>query len=279
MNHSHANRFQDFFEEHQYTSLKNYLYNYQLRKLAVEKNLKNENAELILEVGSGISPVMMKSDNIVYSDLSFSAIQLLKHSYGKGYYIVADGMSLPFKPGVFSHAVSSEVLEHLRDDKPAIKEIARVLKPSGRFIVTFPHRKFYFAIDDRFVGHFRRYEINEMTVRLNDAGFKPVYVQKVLGPLEKVTMCFAVFCFSIVQKFKAQNVKMSGNSLITTLFASIFKWANLYYAIFVWLDARIMPRSVSTVLLINSILSEKPDEKVDGYQCDTLSKNVNKLLT
>jgi len=261
MNHSHANRFQDFFKENQYTTLKNYLYNYQLRKRAVEKNLKNENVELILEVGSGISPVIMKFRNIVYSDLSFSAVQFLKHSYGKGYYVVADGMSLPFKTGVFSHAVSSEVLEHLRDDRLAIKEIARVLKPLGRLIVTFPHRKFYFAIDDRFVGHFRRYEINEMKERLKGAGFRPVSVQKILGPLEKVTMCFAVLCFSIFQKLKPQNVKVPRKSLIATLFTSIFKWANLYYAIFVWLDARIMPRALSTVLLINSILSKGQNNK------------------
>jgi hypothetical protein len=71
MNHYHINRFQDFFKENKYTTLKNYLYNYHLRKLAVEKNLQNENTELILEVGSGISPVMMKSRDIIYSYLSF----------------------------------------------------------------------------------------------------------------------------------------------------------------------------------------------------------------
>jgi len=54
MNHSNANRFQDFFEESKYTLLKNYLYNYRLRKMAVEKSLQNENIKLILEVGSGI---------------------------------------------------------------------------------------------------------------------------------------------------------------------------------------------------------------------------------
>ena len=257
MNHYHANRFQGFFKENKYTTLKNYLYNYQLRKMAVEKNLQSENAELILEVGSGISPVMMKSRDIIYSDLSFSAIQLLKHSYGKGYYVVADGMRLPFKTGVFSHAISSEVLEHLPDDRQAIKEIARVMKPSGHFIVTFPHRKFYFAIDDRFVGHFRRYETNEMIDRLKDAGFRPMTIQKVLGPLDKVTMCFAVLCFSIIQKLKPQKVKVPRKSLIANLFSSIFKWGNRYYAILAWLDARIMPRSLSTILLINSILSDK----------------------
>lgn len=261
MNHSHANRFQDFFEENQYTTFKNYLYNYHLRKMAVEKNLKSENTELILEVGSGISPVMMKSRNIIYSDLSFSAIQFLKHLYGKGYYVVADGISLPFKSGSFSHTICSEVLEHLSDDRRAIKEIARVMKPSGHFIVTFPHRKFYFAIDDRFVGHFRRYEINEMMDLLKDAGFRPITIQKVLGPLEKTTMCFAVLCFSIIQKVRSEKVKVPRNLVIVNIFSSIFKWANLYYAIIAWIDAQIMPRALSTVLLINSILSDKLEDK------------------
>jgi len=258
MNQNHANRFQDFFKEKQYTTLKNYLYNYQLRKFAVEKHLQSKNIDIILEVGSGISPVMMKSEDIIYSDMSLSAIQLLKDSFGKGYYVVADGMNLPFKSGVFSHAISSEVLEHLSDDRQAIDEIARVIKPSGHFIVTFPHRKFYFAVDDRFVGHFRRYEISEMADRLKNAGFKPVAIQKVLGPLDKVTMCFAVLCFSIIQKFKPQKIKMQRTPLISNLLTSIFKWGNRYYTIFAWLDARIMPRAVSTILLINSILPEKP---------------------
>lgn len=261
MNHHNVNRFQDLFNENKYTTLKNHLYNYQLRKKAVEKNLQNENTKLILEVGSGISPVMMKSRDIIYSDLSLSAIRFLKHSYGKGYYVVADGMNLPFKSGVFSHAISSEVLEHLSDDRQSIKEIARVMKPSGHFIVTFPHRKFYFAVDDRFVGHFRRYEINEMTDRLRDAGFKPVAIKKVLGPLDKVTMCFAVLCFSIIQKFKSEKVKVPSKLLIVNLFFSIFKWVNRYYVILAWIDARIMPRALSTVLLINSILSDKPEDE------------------
>jgi hypothetical protein len=86
-------------------------------------------------------------------------------------------------------------------------------------------------------------------------------IQKVLGPLEKVTMCFAVLCFSIIQKFKPQKVKVPRKSLIATLFSSIFKWSNRYYAILARLDARIMPCALSTVLLISSILSEKPNAK------------------
>jgi hypothetical protein len=54
MNHSESNRFQDFFEKSKYTFLKNYLYNYRLRKMAVGKNLRYENIKLMLEVGQSI---------------------------------------------------------------------------------------------------------------------------------------------------------------------------------------------------------------------------------
>jgi 2-polyprenyl-3-methyl-5-hydroxy-6-metoxy-1,4-benzoquinol methylase len=124
MNHSDANRFQDFFEESKYTLLKNYLYNYLLRKMAVEKSLRHENIKLILEVGSGISPVMTRTNLIIYSDLSFTALQMLKHAYGNGLYVVADCMNLPFKSGAFSHTISSEVLEHLKDDRKALNELS-----------------------------------------------------------------------------------------------------------------------------------------------------------
>ena len=90
-----GNRFEDFFKEGKYVLLKNYLYNYLLRKRAIEKYLQQESTELILEVGSGISPVVTKLKGIVYSDLSYDAVKILKQTQKTGYYVVADGMHLP----------------------------------------------------------------------------------------------------------------------------------------------------------------------------------------
>ena len=252
MNHSKANRFQDFFEESKYTLLKNYLYNYLLRKMAVEKSLQHENIKLILEVGSGISPVMTRTDLIIYSDLSFTALQMLKHAYGNGLYVVADCMNLPFKSGAFSHTISSEVLEHLKDDRKALNELARVMSPTGRLVVTFPHKKSYFANDDRFVNHFRRYELSEMKDRLTDAGFRPINIHKVLGPLEKITMIFVVYCFSLIQKIRSKKTTQTNTSGLMNILGQFFKWANRFYISLVWLDAKIMPRSLSAVLLIKA---------------------------
>jgi SAM-dependent methyltransferase len=253
MNISQNNRFQDFFEDDKYIVLKNFLYNYLLRKCAIEKVLRNEKGEMILEVGSGISPVVTTDDHIVYSDLSILALQTMKRNLAKGLYVVADIVNLPFRTESFSHVVSSEVLEHVEDDRKALAEIARVTKALGVFIITFPHRRFYFACDDRFVRHFRRYELAEMEDHLRKAGLYPVLVRKVLGPLEKITMCMAICIFSMIHRSHISGGESKQLTRKSVKFSFIFKWINRLYAVFAWLDAIIMPRVLSTVLLIKAV--------------------------
>jgi len=252
MSQSDNNRFQYFFEEDKYILLKNYLYNYLLRKSAVEKSLQKEEIKLALEIGSGISPVMTRTKRIIYSDLSVDALQVLKRTHENQQYVVADGMNLPFKPGVFSHTICSEVLEHLPDDRKALNELSRVMSPSGRLIVTVPHRKSYFGNDDRFVKHFRRYEIFELEEKLKAEGLIPMHIQKVLGPLEKVTMSFVVFCFSALQKLNSKREKATPRYSFIRFFAPLFKWTNRLFMGLVWLDARMMPRALAAVLLVKA---------------------------
>ena len=260
MNPSQIDRFGDLFEQEHYVLLKNYLYNYLLRKRAVEKNVHVGRSGQILEVGSGISPMITRSNNIVYSELSLTALRILRQYHGKGWYVVADATQLPFRAGVFDGTVCSEVLEHLPDDLQTLKELARVMKSSGQLIVTFPHRKAYFAYDDRFVRHFRRYELSEMTDRLNEAGLNLVSTRKVLGPLDKITMCFVLIGYSCVQKYKGRGSTQISPSKSLSLLRLIVQWANLFYAALAWLDARIMPRPLATILLITA----KRNPKVPG---------------
>lgn len=252
MSASQIDSFGSLFENENYVLFKNYLYNYLLRKKAVEKNSTIGNQGLVLEVGSGLSPMVTDTDNVVYSELSWQALRILKHRQGSGSYVAADGMRLPFKAGIFDHTICSEVLEHVEDDRKALQELARVLKPSGHLIVTFPHRKFYFTYDDYFVKHLRRYELPEMEERLQTVGLSPVSIQKVLGPLEKVTMWSVVSCFSLLQKIRPNTSKANGPFNRMSIVAPFFKWVNVFYAGLAWLDAKIMPRSLATVLLIRA---------------------------
>jgi SAM-dependent methyltransferase len=252
MSVSQIDNFGSLFENENYVLLKNYLYNYLLRKKAVEKNITIGNQGFVLEVGSGLSPMVTNTNTVVYSEFSLEALRILKAKNGRGSYVAADGMQLPFKTGCFDHTICSEVLEHLADDRQALQELARVMKPSGQVIITFPHRKFYFAYDDHFVKHLRRYELSEMEDRLQAVGLRPVSIQKVLGPLEKVTMWSVVVCFSFMKKSKLNRSKVKGPSKLMSIVAPLFKWANVFYAGLAWLDAKIMPRSLATVLLIRA---------------------------
>jgi ubiquinone/menaquinone biosynthesis C-methylase UbiE len=252
---SSGNRFEDFFADDAYVLLKNHLYNYLLRRRAVRKCLQSEVGELILEVGSGLSPMTEASDRIAYSDLSFSALLTLKRMQRWGYFVAADVAHLPFKAGSFSQVICSEVLEHLPDDRPALHEISSVMKPGGALILTFPHRRSYFAGDDRFVNHFRRYELKEMIANLDEAGLKTVEIQKVLGPLEKITMLAVISLIPLFGRFRKgkRDDKRRQRAASSGFLVTLFGWLNIFYSAPVWLDARLAPRCLSSVLLIRVV--------------------------
>lgn len=52
--------------------------------------------------------------------------------------VQADLTALPFPAGRFDVVLSSHVLEHVADDRAAMAELARVLKPSGWAVLMFP---------------------------------------------------------------------------------------------------------------------------------------------
>lgn len=249
---NNKNRFQDFFEKAEYTALKNLLYNYKLRKKAIEKVLTQESHEIILEVGMGISPIMKETNRVVYSELSFIACRTLKHNNKKGLYIVADATKLPFRSGSFGHVVCSEVLEHIEEDRLAVSEFSRILKLGGRLVLTFPHRKCYFANDDRYVKHLRRYELPEIQRILNEYYLQSLIVLKVLGPLEKAIQMMGVVIFEATLRLPFRSEKTSTFGRLLRWIEIPFAWANQILTLIVSLDTFIMPRSLAACLLIEA---------------------------
>jgi SAM-dependent methyltransferase len=58
---------------------------------------------------------------------------------------VADGRALDFEDASFDHAYSVSVLEHVPEpgDEQALRELARVVRPGGRVVITLPHADRY----------------------------------------------------------------------------------------------------------------------------------------
>lgn len=58
--------------------------------------------------------------------------------------LCAAGEALPFPDQAFDLVLSHEVLEHVQDDRAAVREIIRTLRPGGRLVVFVPNRGYPF---------------------------------------------------------------------------------------------------------------------------------------
>jgi SAM-dependent methyltransferase len=56
----------------------------------------------------------------------------------------AAGENLPYASATFDLVLSHEVLEHVDDDRAAVQEIARLLRPGGRLVIFVPNRGYPF---------------------------------------------------------------------------------------------------------------------------------------
>jgi SAM-dependent methyltransferase len=106
---------------------------------------------------------------------------------------LADVTALPFEPGSFDGAVLLDVLEHV-DDRRALAEVARVLRPGGFVAVSVPACPRLWSRRDELAGHLRRYTRERLVSRLAEAGLaveKLTYYQLVLFPLFALTRVLA----------------------------------------------------------------------------------------
>lgn len=95
--------------------------------------------------------------------------------------IRGDATRLPFADAAFDCVVTSEVLEHIHDDRAALGELARVLKPGGTFAATVPSyfpEKINWMLSDEYHapfvagGHVRIYKASELRQRLTETGLQ-----------------------------------------------------------------------------------------------------------
>ncbi len=89
--------------------------------------------------------------------------------------IVASATDLPFAPLSFDLVVCDNVLEHIADPARVMGEIARVLKPGGRFLAKTPNRRHYMPLISRMTPtSFHRW-VNRLRGRDESDTFRTCY--------------------------------------------------------------------------------------------------------
>lgn len=86
--------------------------------------------------------------------------------------VQADGARHPFRAGSFDLVCALDVIEHLDDDRGALAEFRRVLKPDGALLVSVPAFQVLWGRMDVLAEHKRRYRRADLEARLREAGFR-----------------------------------------------------------------------------------------------------------
>ncbi len=111
-----------------------------LQMIAGWTRLKDAN---ILEAGCGLGTYTSQfrrrfSPTVEGFDVEFKRIQAAQQDTPHA--LVAAAEAIPYCSNHFDTVLSNEVIEHVVDDRAAVSEMVRVLKPGGRLILFCPNR-------------------------------------------------------------------------------------------------------------------------------------------
>ena len=128
----------------------------------------------ILDVGAGVGNeilALQEYGHVSVLDIDERALRLIPDTPGVKKFM-GDATNLPFEDAIYDIVVAFDVLEHIEDDRLAIREAKRVLIKGGAFLATAPAHPRLFGQHDKSLGHHRRYTKHELQRKL--AGFTTV---------------------------------------------------------------------------------------------------------
>ena len=140
----------------------------------------------ILDAGCGTGHTTLELLNDGYEvtaiDLSQGLVDFTKriikeNNYTGDVYVLNLTNAKVLGENKFDTILCLDVLEHIRDDKLAIKNLYYILKKNGHLIVSVPALRFLYGIRDKKIGHYRRYGRDELIEKLRASGFDIVDIR------------------------------------------------------------------------------------------------------
>lgn len=109
--------------------------------------------ERVLDVGSADGP----SVSWMHGNHQRFAIDVDPRGLTPGHDVCASALALPFADATFDVVGAFDVIEHCEPESVAVAELARVLRPGGRLLLSVPAYQWAWSDHDVRAGHHRRY--------------------------------------------------------------------------------------------------------------------------
>jgi SAM-dependent methyltransferase len=95
----------------------------------------------VLDVGCGEGQIarLVAAERVVGVDPTWAQVEVAAARGGRPAYARASAAALPVAAATFDAVVACLVFEHIRDVDDAVAEVARVLRPGGRFVFFLNH--------------------------------------------------------------------------------------------------------------------------------------------
>lgn len=152
----------------------------------------------ILDIGCGTGAMLDELEpfgQVIGADFAPEALGYCKGRGGDRYKLTrADARRMPFQSDVFDAVTAMDIIEHIDDDKAALMEIKRVLKPGGVLLATVPAFQSLWSDHDVALHHHRRYTSN---------GFRDV-AQRAGLVVEKISYTVSAL-FPFIWAYRAAN--------------------------------------------------------------------------
>lgn len=152
-------------------------------------------------------------------DISEGAIQ-----YGKsvGIQNIFLGGEKKFNQESFDVVIALDVIEHIKDDQQAIKEIVRMVKPGGLIVIAVPAYMFLWGVQDEIAHHFRRYTMSQLISLSKKAGDLDVVRKTYLNTLLFLPIALFRLGSRIVRRRTQGSDLDVNNAFLNTLFFGLF---------------------------------------------------------
>ncbi len=220
----------------------------------IKNQLGKRQFDRAIDIGCSGNSILPFLDNIhhrFYLDIARVPLRQFSHIRAN-FPLVSVLEQMALRKESFDLVTALDVLEHVKDDKGAIQELYRILKPGGILLLSVPHRMKFYSYQDMIIGHYRRYELKGLVNLFEQYNMEYLRYFGIYGQAMRVQL----FQAANPDQTERKLLELRNNYTENPLFRKIWKKVVKFGKYWMTLDAKFQP--LPQIMNIGVIFRKKP---------------------